>query len=118
MSYQHVTITICDECSKVLDDGRETGITEDMHTVNGDHYCEECYEESDCFMDEDACREAFKELLVELAECVAGTATHPLQLNYMRNHIALNEDYSGYTDMLCKDGRISDELYNELDAWL
>jgi hypothetical protein len=95
-------VCYCESCD---DEIREN---DELHTVNSTVKCEWCYGRK--HMTEEQTRNSFQEYLEEMGELE--------RLKIEDDRVAVCELYACYTDGLCKDGQISEELYNEMEAWV
>jgi len=75
---------------------------------------EEYEEENDHFLDYDTVNQMFCD---SFEDCQGRDIWHTIDRikHKVNDDIMLREDYNNYTDMLCKDGQISDFAYNNWD---
>lgn len=91
--------TQCTECDLWFD-------LDTMDVINGELYCDTChYFKIEEFMTYEDCVASFEEV------CPPESF-----MTYNRHDsIAQREAFNNYTDALCKDGRITEELYDSMD---
>ncbi len=81
----------------------------DLVSNANEHFNNEILEdyesENDHYLTEEQC----------LSSYLDGRTFEAMRVKFQYDDIALREDYNNYTDMLCKDGTISEYLYNIMD---